>query len=65
MRKFGLGFIDQAIAAVQIIEQQVPNRYWMNVSAVDQVKYNTMMTLLKRVRCHHTPTAAECSTQLE
>ena len=83
MRKFGLGFIDQAIAAVQTIEQQVPGRYWMNVSAADQVKYNTMMqqarvqltqegvydkrmmTLLKRVRCHHTPTAAECSTQVE
>jgi hypothetical protein len=83
MRKFGLGFIDQAIAAVQTIERQVPNRYWMTVSPADELKYNVMMqqarvqltqegvydkrmmALLKRVRCHHTPTAAECSTQLE
>jgi len=83
MRKFGLGFIDQALDAVKTIEKQVPARYWMNVTPADQEKYNVMMqqariqltqdgvydkgmmSLLKKVRCHHTPSAAECSTNLE
>ncbi|WP_335618481.1 putative solute-binding protein [Limnobacter sp.] len=83
MRKFGLGFIDQALDAVRLIEKQVPAKYWMNVTPVDQEKYNVMMqqarvqltqegvydkrmmSLLKKVRCHHTPSAAECSTNVE
>lgn len=43
MRRFGLRFIDQAIDAIQTIEKQVPERYWMDVSAADQEKYHTMM----------------------
>lgn len=80
MRKFGLTYVDQAIATIRQIEKQVPERYWMNVTPADQEKYNVMMqqariqltndgvydkkmmSILKRVRCHHTPTAAECST---
>ncbi|HEX4878229.1 MAG TPA: putative solute-binding protein [Limnobacter sp.] len=83
MRRFGLQYVDQAIAAIRQIEKQVPQRYWMDVSAPDQEKYNAMMqqarlqltadgvydprmmSILKRVRCHHNPKVAECSTQEE
>ncbi|HEX4843641.1 MAG TPA: putative solute-binding protein [Limnobacter sp.] len=83
MRKFGLQYVDQAIAAIRQIEKQVPQKYWMDVSGPDQEKYNAMMqqarlqltsegvydprmmSILKRVRCHHNPKAAECSTREE
>lgn len=83
IRKFGLRYIDQAIAAIKQMEDQVPKQYWMDVSAEDQLKYDVMMKqariqlmndgvydrkmmkLLKRVRCHHDSTLAECSTNEE
>lgn len=83
MRKFGLRYVDQAIGAIEQMEEQVPKRYWMDVSPEDQRKYNVMMrqarmqltadgvydpkmmSLLKKVRCHHDATAAECSTNEE
>lgn len=43
MRKFGLNYVDQAIATVRQIEKQVPNRYWMDVTPQDQEKYDVMM----------------------
>ncbi|MCQ8895011.1 DUF6091 family protein [Limnobacter humi] len=83
MRKFGLSYVDQAIATIRNIEKQVPTKYWMDVAPADQEKYNIMMqqarlqltkdgvydpkmmTMLKRVRCHLNPKAAECSTKDE
>lgn len=83
MRKFGLQFIDQAIATVQTFEKQVPTKYWMDVSPADQDKYQLMMqqariqltkegvydpkmmSILKKVRCHHDPRAAECTSNEE
>ncbi|MDH4395375.1 MAG: DUF6091 family protein [Limnobacter sp.] len=83
MRKFGMRYIDQAIATIVSIEKQVPNRYWMEITQSDTEKYNVMMqqarmqltqegvyhpkmmNILKKVRCHHNPKAAECSTKDE
>lgn len=83
MRKFGMRYIDQAIATIVSVEKQVPSRYWMEITHADTEKYNVMMqqarmqltaegvydpkmmNILKKVRCHHNPKAAECSTKDE
>lgn len=83
MRKFGLGYVDLAIEAIEKMENQVPDKYWMKLSDKERQDYivmmrearlqltkegvydKRMMRVLKKVRCHHRPVAAECSTQEE
>lgn len=83
LRKFGLRYMDEAFAAIERVESQVPTKYWMNVSDDESVRYHEMMrqarirltsegiydpemmSLLKKVRCFHSPEAAECSISSE
>ncbi len=43
IRNFAIGFLDQAYALIDSVEKDIPDRYWMDLSAADKEKYFRMM----------------------
>lgn len=43
IRNFAIGYLDQAYALIDSVEKDIPERYWMDLSAADKDKYFRLM----------------------